>query len=59
MFEFIVLTASFTVAILLASLIACVIVMSKPVMKWYMKRMYKMTNDIMERLEEEQAFDRD
>lgn len=59
MFDFIVLTASFTVAILLASLIACVIVMSKPVMKWYMKRMYKMTNDIMERLEEEQTFDRD
>ena len=58
MFEFIVLTASFTVAILLASFIACVIVMSKPVMKWYMRRMYKMTNDIMENLEEE-AFDRD
>ena len=57
MFEFIVLTASFTLAILLASLFACVIVMSKPVMKWYMKRMYKMTNDIMENLEEE--FERD
>lgn len=58
MFEFIVLTASFTLSILLASLIACIIVMSKPVMKWYMKRMYKMTNDIMENLEEE-AFDKD
>lgn len=58
MFEFIVLTASFTVAILMASLIACVIVMSKPVMKWYMKRMYKMTNDIMKNLEEE-VFDKD
>ena len=58
MFEFIVLTASFTVAILAASLIACVIVMSKPVMKWYMKRMYKMTNDIMKNLEEE-VFDED
>jgi hypothetical protein len=59
MFEFIVLVASFTLAILLASFIACVIVMSKPVMKWYMRRMYKMTNDIMESLEEDQAFNRD
>lgn len=58
MMEFVVLTASFTLAILLASVFACMIVMSKPVMKWYMKRTFKITNKIMEDLDEN-VYDRD
>lgn len=56
MMDFIVLTLSFTVAILLAMAIACVIMLQPVVMKWYTKKMFKVMNhseDIFEELYEE------
>ena len=50
MMDFVMLTVSFTVAILAASFIAVIIVMSKPVMSWYLKKVNKLTSDIMEEL---------
>ena len=50
MMDFVMLTVSFTVAILAASFIAVTIVMSKPVMSWYLKKVNKLTSDIMEEL---------
>ncbi len=47
MMDFVMLTISFTVAILLASFAACVVVLSKPVMKWYMKKASELTLIIM------------
>ena len=48
MMEFIVLTLSFTVAILMASLIAFVFVCNKWVLRWYMRRINKITMKIIE-----------
>ena len=47
MMEFVIMTLSFTVAILLASVLGVLIMMSKPVMKWYMKRVNKLTNVLL------------
>ena len=46
MMDFIIMTVSFTVAILLASVLAFVIMMQPKVMKWYMKLMFKSMNDM-------------
>lgn len=55
MTEFIILTASFTVAILLASVVSLAIlikIMSMPkVMKWYMNWAMKMSNNLVESME--------
>lgn len=48
MMDFIVMTLSFTVAILLATVIVVVAVMNKPVMKWYMKKVNKLTMVVLE-----------
>lgn len=53
MLEFIMLTISFTVAILLASCIAVIIAMRPKVINWYMKKVMKMTADMQEAFEEE------
>lgn len=46
MMEFIIMTGSFTVAILLASVIACVLMLQPKVVKWYMKYMFKVMENI-------------
>ena len=55
MTEFIILTASFTVAILLASVVSLAIlikIMSMPkVMKWYMNWTMKMSNNLVDSME--------
>lgn len=48
MMDFIIMTLSFTVAILLASGIALVAMCNKKVLKWYMKKVNKMTMDLFE-----------
>ena len=48
MMEFIIMTLSFTVEIILASGIACVGVLNKKVLKWYTKKVNKMTMDLLE-----------
>ena len=53
MMEFIMLTLSITVAILLAGALSMFIMLSKPVMKWYMKKVYKFTMNNIEELAEE------
>ena len=42
MMEFIMTTVSFTVAILLASFVACVIMLQPKVINWYLKHVFKM-----------------
>ena len=53
MMEFIMLTLSITVAILLAGALSMFIMLSKPVMKWYTKKVYKLTMNIFEDLTED------
>ena len=56
MMDFVMLTTSFTVGILLATGIAMVIVMHPKVMKWYMKYMFilmKRFDQLVEELEDE------
>lgn len=50
---FIMMTLSFTVAILLASFIACVVMLQPKVIKWYMKKTMEMTNLLAADLEKE------
>ena len=50
MMEFIIMTLSFTVAILLASGIACAIMCNKKVLKWYMKKVNKLSMDLFEEI---------
>lgn len=50
MMEFIMMTLSFTVAMLLASFIALVCVMNKKVLGWYMKKVNKITMDLFEEI---------
>lgn len=47
MMNFVLLTLSIMVAILLASALAFVVMLNTKVMKWYMKKMFKMTTSIM------------
>lgn len=54
MINFISMTLSFTVAILLASGLSLFIVTNKRVMKWYMRKVNKMTEDLFS-----QSFDRE
>lgn len=42
MMEFIMMTVSFTVAILLAGVIACAVMLHPKVVNWYMKYVFKM-----------------
>lgn len=53
MLEFIIMTLSFTVAILLAGALSLFIMLSKPVIKWYMKKVYKFVMTDLEELAEE------
>ncbi len=46
MLNFIILTISIMVAILLASALACVIMLQPKVMKWYLRYVMKMSEDI-------------
>lgn len=55
MMDFVVMTLSFTVAMLLASTLACIIVLNKKVMKWYLKKVNKITMDVFEDIS--QAFE--
>lgn len=57
MLDFIIMTISFTVAILLASGIALFITMRPKVMKWYMKKVTKMMPDMEQILEDEMMKD--
>ena len=50
MMEFVVMTLSFTVAILLASFIACVLVCNKKVLKWYLKKVNNVTMEVFEEI---------
>lgn len=45
MMAFVLMTISFTVAILLASVIGCVVMLNPKVMKWYVKYVMKKMND--------------
>lgn len=54
---FIMLTISFTVAILLASGIALYVMMQPKVMKWYMKMVAKSMKGMEDFIEEEMAKD--
>lgn len=57
MMEFVIMTLSFTVGILLASGLALLIMLNPKVMKGYMKYMFKMMNNMDQIFEEEQAKD--
>lgn len=48
MMNFIMLTLCITVAILLASFIACLLMLNKPVMKWYMRYVTKLSEELVE-----------
>lgn len=50
MMEFVLMTLSFTVAILLATVIMIAIVMNKKVMKAYMKWVNKMSREIVDEM---------
>ena len=50
MMDFVLLTLSFMVAMLGAGFIAVFIVMNKHVMGWYLKKVNKLTSDIMEEM---------
>lgn len=54
MMDFIVMTLSFTVAILLASGLALMIIMQPKVLKSYTKYVMKMSNQIVEEMFEEE-----
>ena len=50
MMDFIVMTLSFTTAMLLASALVFVLMLNKKVMKWYVKYVNKMTVEIADEL---------
>lgn len=58
MMTFVLLALSITVGMLLASFIACMIMLSTPVMNWYMRKVQKITYDFMSDFEKE-VFDED
>ncbi len=47
MMEFIIMTLSFTVAIMLASVLSVAIMLNSKVLGWYMKKVNKITNKII------------
>lgn len=47
MMEFIIMTLSFTVAIMLASVLSVAITLNSKVLGWYMKKVNKITNKII------------
>mgnify|MGYP003294987423 CR=1 FL=1 len=53
MMDFVLMTLSFAVAILLASFVACVIMLNKKVMKAYLKYVNKMVNEVSAAMFEE------
>ena len=53
MMEFVLMTLAFTVGILLASAIAVFVMLQPVVMKAYMKKVTKLTNEIVTELVEE------
>lgn len=50
MMDFVTMTLSFTVAILLASGLACAVLLNKKVFKWYMKKAQKVSSEVIEEL---------
>lgn len=48
MMDFVLLTLCITVAIMLASGISVLLVTSKPVLKWYLKKVNKITENVFE-----------
>lgn len=59
MMNFIVMTLSFTVAILLASFIACCIMLNKHVMRWYLKKVNEITMGAFDEISELYAISED
>ena len=51
MMNFILMTLSFTVAILLASLFSVLIILNTKVMKWYINKVQKITMEVFEDLD--------
>lgn len=49
--NFILMTLSFTVAILLASLFSVLIILNTKVMKWYINKVQKITMEVFEDLD--------
>ena len=47
MMEFVMMTISFTVAIVLGTLVVFAALLNKPVLKWYMNYVGKLTNEIL------------
>lgn len=50
LFNFIILTISITVAILLASALACFVMLQPKVLKWYLRYVMKVSEDIVDEL---------
>jgi type IV secretory pathway component VirB8 len=48
MMEFVIMTLSFTVAILLASVLSVAIMLNSKVLSWYMKKVNKVTNKMFD-----------
>ena len=48
MMNFVIMTLSFTTAILLASAISVMVVTNKRVLKWYLKKVQKSTEEFLE-----------
>lgn len=47
MMEFIIMTLSFTVAIMLASVLSIAIMLNSKVLNWYMKKVNEITNKLI------------
>lgn len=47
MMEFVMMTASFMTAIVLGTLVVFAALLNKPVLKWYMNYVGKLTNEIL------------
>ena len=59
MLNFIMMTLSFTVAILLAAFIACMVMLNKKVAKWYLKKANGLTDDLFKEISEQFAISED
>lgn len=54
MMNFIVMTMSVTIGVLLASIIMCIVVFNKKFLSWYTKKTYRMSLDIVKEIEKEE-----
>lgn len=52
MMDFIMLVCAIVIALLLVSFVSFVLVLNKPVMKWFTKKYMKLVQDIAEEMEE-------